>query len=368
MKKVILFSILISLIIFSGCIGDVTPNEEPLKIGVVVPLSGDLSLYGISSKVALEYAADNINWKINNRKIEFIYEDGKCDAKEATYAYNKLINIDQVDFIIGGLCSSETLAGDKIVNDHNVITISIGASSPDLRNSGEYTFSVYPLDDFETDFIADYIYNKLNLKKVAIIAENGDWGKLTAKMFSDKFQFLGGDIVITEFNKKGDVDLKTQLSKIKNSDAEIIFSAEYPDSIISLFVQKQELGIDLPVVNPQLISAEVIKEVGVVSEGSYTTVNTSDIKDVNFAQEIKLRSGLEIVDDTLAAPRAYDTLMFLKKVIEKENSFDPVVIKDSLYETNYSGIAGNYSFNEQGVLDYAEYQMLKVVEGKLLPQ
>lgn len=371
MKKLLIFSVLLVLVLFSGCITSgwfTVTQTEPLRIGVVMPLSGEVAMYGLSSKAALEYAADKINWTINGKKIEFVYEDGKCDGKEATIAYNKLVNVDNVDFIIGGLCSSESLVGDKIVNDAKVVTISNGSSSPEMRNTGEYMFSAYPLDDFETKFIAEYLYNDLNVRKVAIIAEDGDWGKVTEKMFSDNFQTLGGEIVAVEFNKKGETNLRSQLAKIKESNPEIIFSAEYPESIISLFVQKQELGINASIVNPQMISQDIIEEVGNSSKGSYTTVNTSTILDSNFESELKARSGLEIVDATLASPRAYDIVMMLKTVIEKENSFDPMIIKDALYKTDYNGITGTYSFNEQGVLDYAEYKMLKVIDGELVSQ
>ena len=69
-----------------------------------------------------------------------IYEDGLCDGKGATNAVQKLINIDGVKIIIGGVCSGETLGAAPLAESSKVILFSPGSGSPDITNAGDYIF------------------------------------------------------------------------------------------------------------------------------------------------------------------------------------------------------------------------------------
>jgi len=59
-------------------------------------------------------AAEQFNKTHSGIQIQLIIEDGKCDGKDATSAAQKLVNVDNVKIILGGVCSSETLAASKI--------------------------------------------------------------------------------------------------------------------------------------------------------------------------------------------------------------------------------------------------------------
>ena len=80
--------------------------NEPVKIGAVVPLTGDGAVYGVPIQRAALIALKEINdaGGIGGQPVEVIWEDGKCAADEATAAAQKLINIDQVKIIFGGTC------------------------------------------------------------------------------------------------------------------------------------------------------------------------------------------------------------------------------------------------------------------------
>src|SRR3989338_3378683 len=73
-----------------------TPETGPIKIGVVVPLTGDGASFGIPIRRAGDLAIEEINTAggIGGRKLEVVFEDGKCDGKEATSAAQKLLNVD----------------------------------------------------------------------------------------------------------------------------------------------------------------------------------------------------------------------------------------------------------------------------------
>src|SRR3989338_992401 len=87
-------------------------SQAPIALGFIAPLSGDAVGYGTTEKNATELALAEINQAggVNNRMLTVVYEDGKCNAKDALSAMEKLISIDKVKIVMGGTCSAETLA------------------------------------------------------------------------------------------------------------------------------------------------------------------------------------------------------------------------------------------------------------------
>ena len=173
------FGALIFISLASGCSksGKEAGGENTIRIGSVGPLTSDLAYIGENMKAAVELASDEINSAggIKGKKIEIIYEDGKCDPKEAANAANKLINIDKVTAIIGGLCSSETLAMAPLAEKSKVILLSAGSTNPGITNAGDYIFRNVPSDSFQGVYAARYVKTRLNKNRVALLKCLSDW-------------------------------------------------------------------------------------------------------------------------------------------------------------------------------------------------
>src|SRR3989344_7864758 len=189
MKKIILAILTLFVLILSACQvqqqvqqptgGEVKPSQPQgtYKIGVMYPLTGDAAAYGIPIQKTTKYAADAINAKggVNGRKLELVYEDSKCNPKDGNAAAQKLINIDKVKVIIGGVCSGETLGAAPLANDNKVVMISPSATSPDITlKGGDFVFRLAPSDAYAGVVASDYAYSSLKFKKAAIISESTD--------------------------------------------------------------------------------------------------------------------------------------------------------------------------------------------------
>ena len=177
----------------SGNVG----SNGPIKIGYIGPLTGDTSSIGTVNKAAIEIAVDEINKAggINGQPLQVIYEDGQCNATTATNAASKLINLDKVSIIIGGLCSTETAAFGPMAMKNKVIVLSPGSSAPNLNQLGKYFFRSYPSDAFQGKFGAEYAYNEMGARKVAVLYHVSDWGTGIKNVFEVRFKELGGQIV-----------------------------------------------------------------------------------------------------------------------------------------------------------------------------
>ena len=146
MKKIAIIAVLtLAIVTFAGCslqnVSQQPAAKKTIKVGFVAPLTGDAATYGQYGTKAFKMAVEKFNNEDHKIKFDVIYEDGKCDGKEAVSVANKLIGIDGVKYIIGGFCSGETLAMAPIAESNKVIMLSPGSGSPDITKAGKLGWS-----------------------------------------------------------------------------------------------------------------------------------------------------------------------------------------------------------------------------------
>ncbi len=97
------------LVVIGYSVSNKQPTETgPIKIGVLVPLTGEAASWGQNLLAGAELAQKEINdaGGINGREIKLITEDDQCKAATGVSAINKLISVDKVSVIVGPPCSS----------------------------------------------------------------------------------------------------------------------------------------------------------------------------------------------------------------------------------------------------------------------
>ena len=138
------------------CIRD-RVEEKVVKIGAILPLTGDAAKYGESAKEGIELAIKEINAEggVKGHKIEIIYEDSQGLPTTGVSAFQKLITSNRVPAVIGGLFSSVTLAIAPIANREHVVVLSPTSSAPAITKAGDYIFRNCASDIFEGKIMAE---------------------------------------------------------------------------------------------------------------------------------------------------------------------------------------------------------------------
>lgn len=343
-----------------------TANQSgPIKVGVIMPLTGDIATVGQATRYAIEIAKDEVNAKggINGRPIELVEEDAKCDPATAASAASKLTQIDKVTAIVGAGCSSETLAAAPIVESAHVPMISPISTNPKVTTAGDYIFRNVPSDAFQGKFAAEYAVQKLNAKKIAILSCLSDWCVGIHDVFKARATELGATIVADEQNKQDDRDLRTQVTKIKASNPDLVYVPQYTEALIIFYKQAKELGLkSLSLTGDVGTDPKVPAEAGAAANGGYYTYPKTLDMPAAFLAEVKKRMGGEEV--STYAPRGYDAMKILAEVMQKVGT-DSTAIKNGLYEVkDYQGIADTYTIDQNGDMANAAYTVKKFQDGK----
>lgn len=341
----------------------VNENNQLIKIGLIGVMSGEAATWGQSGLAGATLAVNEINEKggINGRKVQLISEDDKLSAKDSANAFNKLINIDEVVAIIGSSGSGPTIAGIPIAQDNKVPFMTVCASAPKVTQVGNYIFRDYPSDSFQGKFAAEFLFNKLGKKKVAFMYINNDWGVGIKPVFEKRFKELGGEIVYETSFMQDQKDFKTEISKVKEANAEALYFLVYPSTALAGFKQIKEMNLDIPVYAGDAIEDEAVWD-SQYSEGIMYGVAKINYPD-SFKKKINNLPGFEDLKPNFAAATGYDAMKIIAKAIEKVGT-DKQKLRDEIAKTSYNGISSPViEFNSNGDLKEAVFEA-KIIKNK----
>lgn len=343
-------------------------NNIPIKIGFVGPLTGENANIGIPIRRGVELAVEEINdaGGINGRELVVIFEDGKCNAKDANTAVRKLIDQDKVIAIVGGICSSETLSMAPTAEESEIPLISPSATNPKITEAGDYIFRVVGSDALQGKVMAEYVFNK-GYKKAAIIYQNSDYNLGLKDVFSETFENLEGTIVAAETYEQDAKDYKTQLTKIKAANPEILYIIPYSEGGL-IAKQAVELGLDFPFFGPETFESEaILKDGGDAVEGLVFTKPRFDEKNPKSANVLKKYQDKykEKPEFPAYMTNAYDIVMLISEALEKEISSES--IKEFMYKVkNYDGAGGKLTIDENGDA-LKDFMFMEISDGKFVP-
>lgn len=341
-------------------------DTTPIKIGWIGALTGDVSSVGTQDKLAAELAVKEINEAggINGRQLIMIAEDGACDSKIATNAGQKLINVDKVTAIAGGLCSGETLAVAPTAEAGKVPMLSYGSTAPKVSEAGDYIFRNVPSDSYQGKYAANFVYNTLGKRKAAVVYAITDYTEAIAKIFSEEFKKLGGEVVLTDTFLQDVRDLRSQMTKVKNSDADILYFPSYTEAGIVGLKEAQEFGLTMPILGAETFSDPKI----LAAQGSEGLLYTAPVSNESETFKTKYFAFAGKTDNLpVYASQAYDAVNLLAMVMKKVGT-NPEAIKNELYNVkDYQGASGKIGFDKNGDITSADYQVMKVMGGKAAP-
>ncbi len=321
-------------------------SANMVKIGAMLPLTGDAAVYGEPMDNVLHLAANEINAQggINGKPIELLVEDSKCDGTDAANAAQKLINVDNVQVIIGGLCSGESLAAVPIAQQAKVFLFSGGSSSPKLTSSSLYFARDYPSDSAQGKVLADAAWNTKHWKSVAVVQEQTDYAVGVYGAFNDEFQSLGGKIFNQSF-PTGATDVRSMLTDLKSQNPDALFIiTQTPQETDRVIEQLQELKWTPPLLVDDVIAGDpaTLKANANILEGALTAefgVDPTNQKFEHLLSAYKAQYGSDVPYQSYEQTM-YDAVYLLADGIRTVGYNGTALAQWSRTVGNWSGATG----------------------------
>jgi len=249
---------------------------DAIKLGVAGAHSGDLASYGLPTVKAAELVVKEINAKggVLGRQVELLVEDDVCKPELATNTATKLVS-QNVNAVIGHICSGATKAALGIYKDAKLVVISPSATNPDLTQSGQYPnfYRTIASDDAQARMEVEFAIGKLKVKKIAVLHDKGDYGKGLAE-YAKKFieESKKATVVLFEGITPGAVDYSAVVQKIKRADAEAVIYGGYHPEASSIVAQMRKKGMKIFFISDDGVKDDTfIKVAQKYAEGVYAT-------------------------------------------------------------------------------------------------
>lgn len=328
-----------------------TASGDTIKIGAVIPLSGQVSSFGQSAKKGLQLLQEQTNnaGGINGKKVEFLIQDDEGKAATAVTVGQKLINSDKVVAIVGPLTSTSANSLAPICQKYSIPMVTGTGTNVNITKAGDYVYRTCFIDPFQGQVMAKFAAEDLKAKTAALLYNVGDdYSKGLAESFKASFTSKGGKIVDQETYNTGDKDFNAQLTKISPRNPDVLFLPEYYSDVGVIAKEARNANIKAVFLGGDGWDSTDLFSIGgdAVNDGYFSNHYAADdtSKEVaDFIKSFKAKYANE-VPDAMAALN-YDAGKVLLQCIQKANSTDAVKIKDAL--KNYDGtvVSGHIKFN-----------------------
>jgi branched-chain amino acid transport system substrate-binding protein len=358
-KNIFLIAWIIIIIIALVLVFTINKSEEKdnntIKIGVMLVLSGEGASWGEASKNGIELALkDFIENNDDTKNINVLYQDTMGTPKGSVDAYNYLINIEKVDAIIGPSFQEELDSILPVVNS-NFLPIITPMSTNKGRNNLKNPLLVWITPDYEAGKLAEYVFNQ-GYKKVAIIGSSDSWGSTISEGFKNNFLESGGEVVYFDLLLDSDIDVSTTVYKAIQKDPEIIFFGTY------FLLPKLTKKLNETNYNGRIYSVEIDEYMA--SELNYLD-NLEFISPSGYSSEFNEKYKSEYNSPTsLPVGQAYDSANILFSILKETTNKKEIIEKFSQLK-EYDGVSGKIIFTEDGKT-LMPLSIYKIVDGEIV--
>ena len=350
-------------LVFFAC----SPKEpETIKIGINAPLTGDIPKVGEGTKFAARMWLEDVNAaggiEVGGKKyqIELIIEDNESKAESAVKANTKLITEDEVLAVVGPQSSKQAVPAGGKANELGTPMISPWSTNPNTTRDRPYVFRGCFLDPFQGPVVAKFIKNEFGFKKAAVLYDvASDYPKGLAEFFKAAWEDLNGpgSVVAYESFTTKDADFSSQLTKINNSGAEVLFTPQYYNEVALIVQQAHQLGWNKPIVGSDSWgSAETVKLCGKDCYGLFFSTHYAAAGAQGATKAFIDRYEKEhgyMPDDVAAL--TWDAVRIVQTAIEGAGELTGDIEKDRKAVRNalatikdFDGITGGMTFTEDG--------------------
>ncbi|NSY99563.1 ABC transporter substrate-binding protein [Agrobacterium tumefaciens] len=340
-----------------GFAGQAKADEAPIKLGIVAPMSGPNARYGAFSMHGAELAVKEINdaGGVNGHKIELYNADSQGTPVEGVSATRRLIDQDEVDFVIGDVSSSVTLAMQPVAEDAGVLLLNAASSNPKITYGAgvggfKWTYRNYPTDENRALIVAKYAAEQRGFTKFAVLSVDSDYGRSAIEFTKKYLPDFKGEILSEDYYKEGEVDFRSVLAKIRDGGAEAIIMYGLADTT--------------PIVARQMVELGLAGKVTLIGNGEFNTEKTIASAPTALEGAVEAAAWLPAWDSPESkafvekftatyneAPNnhAYvhwDTVNLLAAAVREAGSIDREAVRAALSKIKYKSPVGAVTFDD----------------------
>jgi len=250
------------------------PAETVVKIGAALSMTGPAAVYGTSQKAGIQAAVDEVNKSgmLPGVRLEAVFEDDGSTKEQGIAVYQRFINRDRVDVIIGPTLSNTATAANPLAQGAKVPVVAISNTAPKgITDVGDYVWRV-SLTEFQViPASLKRLRAKLGIKTAAVLYGNDDaFTQAGYNVMKTALEGAGIQTVGTQTFAKPDRDYNAQLTALRAQSPDILMVSALAENAAGIVAQARQLGWKVTIMGGNgFNSPAFIKNAGPAAEGVY---------------------------------------------------------------------------------------------------
>jgi len=299
-------------------------QNKTIKIGVILPLTGDFAYFGAQAKIGIDTALAEINTV--GTQVKVIYEDDKCLPKDGLRAFKKLISVDKVDQVLGPVCTGSILAVAESAKSMKRHFLALLDANRPVANSGEFTYAIGYSSEEEAELVAEHV-RVSGYSAIGIIYEDDAWAIGVKDAFKNKLIAIGGSVIAEESqvitSGVSALDYKPVITKVIKNKPDALFVV--PAYNGGFFIKQiRAMGITLPIFGPDTFGVTEVIEIA--KDAANGIVYANAIIPAKNPVASRLESALakyltRAPNSIFYAGLGYDGLKILTQIANSEKTF-----------------------------------------------
>ncbi|MEO5757218.1 MAG: branched-chain amino acid ABC transporter substrate-binding protein [Mesorhizobium sp.] len=347
-----------------------TAARADVTIALVAPLTGPIAAYGDLVRNGAQAAVDNINKSggIGGEKVVLKLADDAGDPKQGVSVANQLVG-EGVHFVVGPVTSGVAIPVSDVFAENNILMVTATATAPDLTSRGlSNVFRSCGRDDQQADVAANYVLQHLKDKRVAVIHDNGVYGKGLADAFKKVINAGGINEVVYASVTPGEKDLSALVARLKSEKAEVIYFGGFHPEGGLLARQLADIQVKAQIIGGEGLSNTEYWAIANDAAAGTIFTNASDAtKNPASADALKILKEKNIPPEAFTL-NAYAAVEVLKAGIDRAGtSTDTAAIATALKDGKPIKTAiGELTYSQNGDLSSPRFSLFTWKDGKIV--
>jgi branched-chain amino acid transport system substrate-binding protein len=329
---------------------------DQIKVGIVLPLTGKFSKFGIIENQSFLMALEEINagGGVNGKPIELVIEDTAGKPEKGLSAIEKLITQDNVVVIGGGYSSAVTWALIAVAQQQKVPFLVNTSSADKITEQGwDYIFRLNPPVSEYPGVFANFVGEVAkDINTVVILYEESLYGQRGSQRCAKQCEALDMDILMKEGYEAGAIDFKPLLVEVKDKKPDLVYMISYVMDASLLMRQSRELNL-----NPKIFiggasgftQPEFRESAGAASEHVYSSTFWTPSAPYPGAKEYYDKFVAKYNKPTeYHGAEAYAAMYVIADALKRAKALTPEGVRNALALTDMMTVFGPVKFISYG--------------------
>jgi branched-chain amino acid transport system substrate-binding protein len=345
---------------------------DPIKIGVVTPLSGTYAGIGQQVRWGLELATKEVNAAggIMGRQVELIFEDEEANPSVAVQKADKLFQVNKVDFLTGTVNSGSTLAVGQVAERAGKLiatTVSFADSITGDKCSPN-VFRVNARAGQQSSALAVWLSKEKPQANVFYLGPDYEMGRSTVAAFKKSAEGVGAKTAGEVFAPLDSKDYTQYFGQMRAARPQVLYTSVAGNDTVRLFTQMQEFGLlnNLTVVGASgTVTAQNLPAIGKAAEGFVTGVGYSaEIDTPENKKFVEAFRAANKTDPDLYGADSYGLIFAYKAAVEKAKSTDTEKVRAAFKDLKWQTPQGEKTLRAADHQAVQTMYVVRVSDGK----